>query len=166
MADRPHGVVNEREIPWAEQQHGERFEVRRKQLGAAAGGEKLGCSLFEMPPGKKGWPFHYHLANEEALYVLAGSGTLRLGEREVPVGAGDYVALPVGAGHAHQLINTGAETLRYLAFSTMIQPDVMVYPDSDKIGVFAGAAPGGPKEARTFGAFLRNEPVDYWDDEV
>ena len=162
---RPRSVVNEADLSWTEQDHGEAFAVRRKQLGAAAGGSKLGCSLLEIPPGKKGWPLHYHLANEEALYVLAGSGTLRLGHGEVRVGPGDYVALPVGPDHAHQLINDGAETLRYLAFSTMIEPDVMGYPDSGKIGVLAGAAPGGPRERRTLAGYWRDERVDYWDGE-
>lgn len=54
------------------------MKLRRKQLGNAAGGEQLGCSLYEMPPGQESWPYHYHTANEEAMYVLAGRGTLRL----------------------------------------------------------------------------------------
>jgi hypothetical protein len=33
----------------------------------------------------------------------------------------------------------------------------MVYPDSGKVGVFGGAAPGGPKEVRTFSKFLRGD---------
>jgi len=163
--DRPSAVVNEADLPWTEQRSGERFEVRRKRLGAAAGGKAIGCSLLELPPGKKAWPFHYHLANEEALFILAGEGTLRLGAGETRVRAGDYVALPVGADHAHQLINDGREPLRYLAISTMIEPEVMLYPDSKKIGVMAGAAPGGPPEARTLNAYLRDERVDYWDGE-
>jgi hypothetical protein len=40
-----------------------------------AGGEKLGCSLYEVPLGRRAWPCHYHRANEEAIHVLYGSGT-------------------------------------------------------------------------------------------
>ena len=75
-------VVNEQDLEWGEQSHGEMFGYRRKQLGSAAGGEKLGCSLYEVPPGRRAWPYHYHLANEEAIYVLEGSGTLRIDERQ------------------------------------------------------------------------------------
>lgn len=57
-------VVNEQDLEWGEQSHGEKFGYRRKQLGSAAGGEKLGCSLYEVPPGRRAWPYHYHLANE------------------------------------------------------------------------------------------------------
>lgn len=158
-------VVREAEIPWAESRRGERYEARRKQLGAAAGGRMLGCSLYEIPPGKRSFPLHYHLGNEEALYVLAGTGTLRLGEGEVRIAPGDYVALPPGEAHAHQLVNDGTEMLRYLAVSTMNEPDVLGYPDSKKFGLMAGAAPGGPKEARTLTAYVPDVRVDYWEGE-
>jgi hypothetical protein len=48
----------------------------------------------------------------------------------------------------------------------MVEPEVMVYPDSGKVGVFGGAAPGGPKEERTFSKFLRGDAeVGYYDGE-
>jgi uncharacterized cupin superfamily protein len=165
MTDRP-STVNENDLEWGEQSHGEKFGYRRKQLGSAAGGEKLGCSLYEISPGRRAWPYHYHLANEEAIYVLQGSGTLRIGGEEVRVSEGDYIALPARAEAAHQLINSSGAALRYLCFSTMIEPDVMVYPDSGKVGIFGGAAPGGPKEKRTLSRFLRGDAeVGYYDGE-
>ncbi|HBT01541.1 MAG TPA: cupin, partial [Citreicella sp.] len=40
------------------------------------------------------------------------------------------------------------------------------YPDSGKITVFAGAAPGGDKAARRIAAsFLQEDAVDYWEGE-
>jgi uncharacterized cupin superfamily protein len=165
MVDRPN-VVGVGDQEWEEQSHGEKFGYRRKQLGSATGGEKLGCSLYEVPPGRRAWPYHYHLANEEAIYVLEGSGTLRIGGDEIRVSAGDYVALPARSEGAHQLINSSEAALRYLCFSTMVEPDVMVYPDSGKVGIFGGAAPGGPKEERTFSKFLRGDAeVGYYDGE-
>ena len=114
---------------------------RRKQLGSSAGGEKLGCSLYEVPPGRRAWPYHYHLANEEAIYVLEGSGTLRIGREEIGVSKGDYVALPARAQAAHQLVNDSGVVLRCLCYSTMIEPDVMVYPDSGRWASLAGLRP-------------------------
>jgi uncharacterized cupin superfamily protein len=165
MVDRPN-VVGDGDLQWDEQSHGEKFGYRLKQLGSAAGGEKLGCSLYEVLPGRRAFPYHYHLANEEAIYVLEGSGTLRIGEEEIRVSEGDYVALPARAEAAHQLITSSESVLRYLCFSTMIEPDVMVYPDSGKVGIFGGAAPGGRKEKRTFSKFLRGDAeVGYYDGE-
>ena len=39
----------------------------------------------------------------------------------------------------------------------MVEPDVMVYPDSGKVGVFVGAAPGGPKEKRILSGFYKDD---------
>ncbi|WP_342378160.1 cupin domain-containing protein [Myxococcus stipitatus] len=165
MSTHPH-LVHEPSLPWTEVTQGPRVAYRRKQLGAAAKGQQLGCSLMELAPGTHAFPLHYHLANEEAYYVLSGSGLLRLGDASLPVRAGDYVALPVGAACAHQLVNDGTETLRYLAFSTMVEPDVMVYPDSKKVCVTAGSAPGGDKAARTLYTVLPlAAEVDYWSGE-
>src|SRR5829696_5030465 len=166
MREHPN-VVNEQNLEWGEQLHGGKFGHRRKQLGSAAGGEKLGCSLYEVPPGRRAWPYHYHLANEEAIYVLEGSGTLRIGGEEIGVSRGDYVPLPARAQAAHQLVNDSGVVLRSLCYSTMVEPDVMVYPDSGKVGIFGGAAPGGPKEKRTFSKFLREEAeIGYYEGEA
>lgn len=150
-------------ISWKEQTFGSRFHFRRKALSALAGGQKLGCSLYEVPPGYRAWPFHYHCANEEAIYILSGSGTLRLADEDLPVTVGDYIAFPPGPPGVHQLINTGTETLQYLCLSTMVEPDVVVYPDSEKVGIFGGAAPGDSQNPRTLHKFLALEAeVPYW----
>ena len=47
---------------------------------------------------------------------------------------------------------------------TMVERTVV--PDSGKVGIFGGAAPGGPKEKRTFSKFLREEAeVGYYEGE-
>lgn len=141
----------------------ERF---RKKLSAAAGGRAIGASLYRVPPGTRPWPRHFHTANEEAIYVLAGEGSIALGDAVVPLRAGDYVAIPPDAAHAHQIRNDSGGDLVFLCLSTMVHPDVVVYPDSGKIGVFAGAAPGGPPQDLTLRKFLSLAgEVDYWQDE-
>jgi uncharacterized cupin superfamily protein len=161
-------AVREQDLEWTDSDRGSRFGFSRKQLGAVSGGRDLGCSLYEVPPGKRPWPTHYHEANEEALYVLAGSGTLhtRDGAPDIVLESGTYVALPAGADFVRQVENDGDEPLRYLALSTMRHPDVTVYPDSDKVGVFCGSAPGGDSAERTLhGYFPRDSAVGYWDGE-
>lgn len=48
----------------------------------------------------------------------------------------------------------------------MISPDVTEYPDSDKIGVSTGTAPGGIKTENTFkGYYCKKSDVDYFEGE-
>ena len=39
---------------------------------------------------------------------------------------------------AHQIINTGTTTMRYLALSTLVEVDACEYPDSGKVLIVAG----------------------------
>ncbi|MEM4782461.1 MAG: cupin domain-containing protein [Halalkalicoccus sp.] len=156
------GHVNESDLEWGEIDRGD-TRFRRKQLAEAAGGERIGCSLYELPAGRRAWPYHYHTGNEEAIYVLSGSGLLRGEDGRHDLEPDDYVALPVGEAGAHRVVNDSEEPLRYLVVSTMRDPDITVYPDADAIGVFAGSPPGG-REARTVeGFFEREDARDIWD---
>lgn len=94
--------------------------------------------------------------------ILEGDGELRFGDKRYPIRKHDVIACPIGGpSSAHQIINTGPVTLRYLALSSQSDVEVCEYPDSNKIGVFAGG-PGVPK----LRAILRAEAtVDYYDRE-
>lgn len=154
--------VNEADVETIEESHETGFDIKRKKLAAAAGGEQLGCSLYEIPPGKKTWPYHYHTANEEAIYVLEGTGTLRARNGETAIEAGDYLAFPVGEAYARRVINDSDTSLRYLCFSTMHEPEISVYPDSGKIGAFAGPASAQVTDDAIDECFERSDATDYW----
>ena len=155
--------VNEHHVEWRERVRGNSIGFRWKQLGATAGSDALGCSLYEVYPGKRSWPYHYHLANEEALYVLAGDGRLRTFEGSFPLEPGDYVAFPVGEASAHQVVNPGSTPLRYLCFSEMNHPDVVKYPDSEKLAVFGGDGPRpGAADEGFERVFETVAAVEYW----
>lgn len=156
-------VVNVNEVKGANVTRGHRFGFTNKVLGRAAAGLGIGCSLYEVQPGRTAFPNHFHCNNEEALYILEGTGTLRLGADTVVVGAGDYVALLPGPEHSHQLLNSGTAPLRYLCLSTQLRTDVVGYPDSKKIAAMGmppvGAA-GQPFWVRAI--FDENSTVDYY----
>ena len=164
--DSPKPIVHDSELDWMELSHGDRIAFRRKLLGQATGAEKLGCSIFEVAPGKRAWPFHYHFGNEEALYVLEGAGTLRLGAEEFQLRAGHFATFRAGPEGAHQLINTGSVPLRYICFSTMAGPEVCGYPDSGKLGIIAGRAPAGSGRVSAMRKCFREaSEVDYYEGE-
>jgi uncharacterized cupin superfamily protein len=162
-------VVNVDDIePRHEDRGGFGFHARR--LGTEAGSRALGCSHLELAPGKTAFPFHFHSNFEEAIYVLAGTGTLRLGDASVAVRAGDYIAFPAGPTSAHALTNTGATALTYLCFSgpaTPVTLDVVAYPDSKKVAYAAGVDPvkGWRGGAWVLGMHKEQPPSDYYLDE-
>ncbi|MWV65790.1 cupin domain-containing protein [Halorubrum sp. JWXQ-INN 858] len=156
--------VNTRDLDW-ERSTDERASWKRKRVAAAADGERIGCSLYLLPPGERSWPYHYHTNNEEAMYVLSGSGTVRLDDEAHPVSPDDYVAFPADESGAHRVVNDGDEPLRYLVISTMSEPDVTVYPDSEKFGVYVGAPPGSDEGRSLEGYYRIGDDVDYWTDE-
>lgn len=121
---------------------GTRFGCTRRSLGAAVGAREIGCSLYEVSPGRSAFPRHFHCANEEAIYVLEGEGTLRLGDETLAVTVGDYASIPVGPSHAHELVNSGTGPLRYLCLSTLHPAEVVGYPDSKKVLALGAGAPG------------------------
>ena len=155
-------VVNIAEAPAGGFTRGERFALSNRALGRATGAKGIGCSLYEVPPGKTAFPNHYHCANEESVYILEGTGSLRIGADHVEVGPGDYATFPVGPAYSHQLLNTGAGPLRYLCFSTMLGTEVVGYPDSGKIGAMSFA--DGKQVVRIMVKDSSN--VDYYDGEL
>ncbi|MEF8812477.1 MAG: cupin domain-containing protein [Halovenus sp.] len=157
-------VVDETDIEWTDRAEGE-TRFRRKQLSQAADGDMLGCSLYELPAGHKSWPYHYHTANEEALYVLSGGGILRLAGETHDIAAGDYAVFPADESGGHRVVNDADGTLRYLAISTMNEPDITVYPDSGKFGVYVDSPPGGREERSLEGYYNVEDDVDYWEGE-
>lgn len=97
---------------------------------------KLTAAVFEIPPHKVNYPYHYHLNNEEVFYIISGQGILETPEGETKIGPGDIVHCPIGDNGAHRLINTSeSENLVYFECDTNLFPDVTYYPNSNKIGV-------------------------------
>jgi uncharacterized cupin superfamily protein len=145
----------------------ERFDARMGFIGPRIGAKQLGYNLTSVPPGKRAVPFHNHRINEEMFYVMEGEGEVRIGDTVYPIRAGDIIACPAGGREtAHQIINTGAAELKYLAVSTKLSPEIAEYPDSDKFGVLAEFGPGADGQPDMFRFVGRDGlNVDYWDGE-
>ena len=146
--------------------HGKSYEAEIRWAGYQMGSRKLGFNVTVLPPGKRAFPFHAHLTNEELFFVLEGRGTIRIGRTAHRIGEGDFISLPPGPASAHQIVNTSNAPLRYLAVSTMEVPEVADYPESGKLGVFTGTAPGRPGGKGAIRHWTRRaDGVDYWDGE-
>jgi uncharacterized cupin superfamily protein len=144
------------ELDWAQEREGYRW--RSARLGPRIGAERIGCSVYELEPGQRSFPYHFHYGNEEWLLVVAGVAVLRTPDGERELRAGDLVAFPAGPEGAHAVENRSGEPVRVAIFSTLILPAISVYPDSGKIGV----RPGVPEDTLNF---VRGDAVDYWEGE-
>lgn len=144
----------------------ERIGANVSPLGQALGLKGLGAMLISVEPGRRAFPFHNHLGNDELFIVLEGEGTYRFGNGEYPVRAGSVCAAPRGGPEtAHQLINTGAGPLRYLGISTAQDPDVCEYPDSGKYAAFAIAPGPDFRHAHLRVLGRAEDSLSYWDGE-
>lgn len=137
------------------------FRAKRARIGYELGSETVGVSLWELPPGEAAYPYHFHYADEEVVIVLAGRPTLRSPEGERVLAQGEAVRFELGPEGAHQIYNPSAETVRFLAVSSHGRPDIVVYPDSDKIS----AAERDPRGEGLRLYFDRAAEVDYWQGE-
>jgi uncharacterized cupin superfamily protein len=129
------------------------------RFGKRIGGSEIGGTLYDLEPGQAICPYHYEYGDEEWVIVLSGNPTVRHPGGEQRLGPGDVACFPKGPDGAHKIGNAhDAEApARLLMVSTLRDPAVAVYPDSDKIGVFAdGLRLLVPREAG----------VDYWHGET
>lgn len=137
------------------------FRSRRARIGYELGSELVGASLWEVPPGEAAYPYHFHYSDEEVVFVLSGRPSLRTPEGVRELETGEAVRFPLGEEGAHQILNPTDEPVTFLAISSHGRPDIVVYPDSDKIGAAERLAHGDG--LRFF--FRRSDAVDYWDGE-
>lgn len=160
-------ILNIEKVSFEKWAHGKSFKCAIGWAGAALGSRKLGFNVTVVPPGKRAWPYHVHHVNEEMFFVMKGRGSIRIGEASYRIRKGDFISLPPGRETAHQIINDSKAPLRYLAVSTMETPEVAEYPDSGKLGVFAGSPPGRRASKASIRHFTRvGDRVDYWEGET
>jgi uncharacterized cupin superfamily protein len=154
-------VTNINEPHFDEPREHSGFRAQRARLSRQAGSERLGLSLWELPPGETAYPYHYHLAEEELVLVLDGRPSLRTPDGWRELQEGEVVPFLRGEQGAHQLVNRTEETVRFLAFSTNGEPDIVVRPDSGTLGAYERKADGGGLRA----VFRAADTVDYYEGE-
>jgi uncharacterized cupin superfamily protein len=137
------------------------FRCKRARLSRQAGSERLGLSLWELPPGEAAYPYHHHLAEEELVVVLQGRPSLRTPEGWRDLHEGEVVAFLRGERGSHQLTNRTEEMIRFLAFSPSGEPDIVIRPDSGTIGAFERRPEGGGLYIH----FRAADAVDYFEGE-
>ena len=133
----------------------EGYNTSYARVGPLIGAEKLGLSVYELPPGQSICPYHYETGEEEWLTVLVGEPTLRTEDGERRLRPWDTAFFPAGEEGAHKVTNRTDETVRVVIWSNRANPNTSIYPDANKVGAW----PPGK-------LFRLADAVDYWDGEL
>ena len=99
------------------------------RLGRLAGLVDFGASLVTVPPGVWSSQRHWHPADDELLWMVAGELVLVEEEARTILCAGDCAAFPKASGNGHHLINESGADAIFLAVGA--NKGGTVYPGID-----------------------------------
>jgi uncharacterized cupin superfamily protein len=125
----------------------------RQRLGDAAGLTQYGVNMLRLTPGSWSSQRHWHIAQDEFVYVVSGEVVLVSDDGEETLRAGDAAGFPANEGNGHCLQNRTSADAVVLEVGTRIPEDAAYYPDIDMI------APAGGKPA----AYIHRDGTPYTD---
>ncbi len=127
-ADTPHPVLGGGLGPYSTQ-----------LLSDPGGLTQFGAFIEELPAGSRSGFRHWHMAEDEMIYMLAGQITL-IEDTETTLHPGDAAAWPAGVAIGHCLANRSDQPARYLVIGTRFADDVITYTDHDLVTTKSGPA--------------------------
>ncbi len=101
----------------------------RLALGDAGGLTQFGVALETLAPGARSSDRHWHEAEDEFLWMVAGEAVLIEETGETPLRPGDAVTWKAGEANGHMLHNRSDAPCQYLVVGTRAKGDVVHYPD-------------------------------------
>ncbi|NKE47543.1 cupin domain-containing protein [Roseomonas frigidaquae] len=102
-----------------------------RRLGDAAGLTQFGVNLTRIAPGGQSSQRHWHLKEDEFVYVLEGEPVLHTDAGEQLLRPGQCVGFPAGHPDGHCLINRGDRDVLLLVVGSRMPGEVSTYPDID-----------------------------------
>jgi uncharacterized cupin superfamily protein len=112
-----------------------------KRLGRYGGGSQVGVGIDVLRPGQYSNRFHYHLREEEHIFILKGSATLILGTRRYVMKERDYCCFPAGQKAGHHLFNHTHDKCLFLTIGDNHPQDSVRFPRTTRAGVRTSSRP-------------------------
>jgi uncharacterized cupin superfamily protein len=103
----------------------------RKPLGDAAGLTQFGINLLKLPPGEWSSQRHWHTAEDEFVYVVAGEVVLVTDAGEQTLRAGDCAGFKAGDPNGHHVQNRSNADAVVLEVGSRDAADGVFYSDID-----------------------------------
>lgn len=134
------------------------------RLSDAGGLTQFGAGEVELAPGAATGLYHWHVHEDEFVYVLEGDVVLVEGDAEYPMKPGDCACFPAGAAVGHTFENRSQSRVRLLEIGTR-HPDgeTAYYPGLDM--VYRRDAGGVHFETRDGRPLLPDDQLATIDDE-
>ncbi|MEO7729310.1 MAG: cupin domain-containing protein [Burkholderiales bacterium] len=121
----------------------------KQRLGAALGLKNFGVNLTTIKPGSASALRHWHIKQDEFVYIVSGDLVLVTDAGEQLLSAGMCAGFPAGKPDGHHLVNRSAQDAVYLEVGDRTPGDGASYPDDDLV---ASAVEGGWKFTRRDGS--------------
>lgn len=74
---------------------------------------------------------HYHSKQDEFVYILSGTATVKLSDEEYEMEAGTCIGFPAGRAVGHCIVNHSQEPVVYLEIGDRTAGDEVEYPQVD-----------------------------------
>lgn len=103
----------------------------KRRVGDYFGLGNFGVNMTEIAPGSVSALLHKHAKQDEFIYIIAGTPTLMLDDKEYLLKPGDCCGFKAGSGVAHQLANKSQSMVVYLEVGDRSLGDVVEYPNDD-----------------------------------
>jgi uncharacterized cupin superfamily protein len=103
----------------------------KRALGPLFGLTNFGMNHTTLPPGGSSSITHYHSKQDEMIYILSGTATLRLDDTEVTMSPGEVMGFPAGRPVGHSIVNRSTtNNLVYLEIGNLTSNDRVFYHSS------------------------------------
>jgi uncharacterized cupin superfamily protein len=113
------------EPTWAVEVDANGAVLRATRLALHVGANRQAANLYELDPGALVSPLHFHHHNEELLFVLTGTPSVRRSDDNIrDLTPGEIVAFPTGPGGVHQILNRSDQPTRVLICATADLPEI------------------------------------------
>ena len=103
----------------------------RTRLGDAAGLTQYGVNLVRLKPGAWSSQRHWHIAQDEFIYILSGEVTLVTNAGAEILRAGDCAGFKAGDEDGHHLQNRSNADVTFIEMGTRVSGDGTHYSDID-----------------------------------
>ncbi|MGE0628319.1 MAG: cupin domain-containing protein [Hyphomicrobiaceae bacterium] len=113
----------------------------KRPLTDLLGLTQFGVNVTTLEPGAMSSQRHWHMTEDEFIYVLEGEIALVTDEGEQVLTSGMAAGFPKADGNGHHLINRSSSVATYLEIGTRMPEDDIAYPDVDMVGERRNGSP-------------------------